>query len=72
MTMQVTEERLKECKDFVSSWLNRETASLKEIQKVRGKLNFVGACVRSSRVFINRILNWLRECYDTQMFSIFP
>jgi hypothetical protein len=65
--MQVTEDRPKEIKDLVSSWLNREPASLKDIQKLLGKLNFVGACVRSSRVFINRILNWLRECYDTQM-----
>jgi hypothetical protein len=67
MTMQVTEERLKEIKGIVFSWLDRDTASLKDIQRLLGKLNFVGACVRSSRVFINRILNWLRECYDSHL-----
>ena len=63
MTMEITKERLKEIKLLVSSWLDRDRASLKEIQQLLGKLNFVGACVRSSRIFVNRILNWLRECY---------
>jgi hypothetical protein len=67
MTLQVAEKRLKDIKDIVSSWLNRDTASLKDIQRLLGKLNFVGACVRSSHGFINRILNWLKECNDSQI-----
>ncbi|XP_053372607.1 uncharacterized protein LOC128546268 isoform X1 [Mercenaria mercenaria] len=63
MAMQVTPDKLSEIKLLIKEWLNRTHASLKDIQKLLGKLNFVGACVRSSRVFINRILNWLRECY---------
>jgi hypothetical protein len=63
MTMEVTEKRLAEIRLLVDIWLSKNTASLKEIQKLLGKLNFVGACVKSSRVFINRILNWLRDCY---------
>jgi hypothetical protein len=63
MTMEVTQERLKEIKFLIKSWLDRDLASLKAIQILLGKLNFVGACVRSSRVFVNRILNWLQECY---------
>ena len=72
MTMEVTPERLIEIRSLIESWLNKEEASLKDIQKLLGKLNFIGSCVRSSRVFVNRILNWLRECYqkDLNIFEI--
>ena len=61
--MEVTKERLEGIKLLITSWLDRERASLKDIQQLLGKLNCVGACVRSSRIFVNRILNWLRESY---------
>ena len=64
MTMEVTKDRLLEIKLLIKEWLNKKSASLKDIQKLLGKLNFVGSCVRSSRIFINRILNWLRDCYQ--------
>lgn len=63
MTMEVTKERLEEIRMLVNAWLDKDSASLKDIQSLLGKLNFVGACIRSSRVFVNRILNRLRECY---------
>ena len=63
MTMSVPPEKLSEVLLLIRSWEHKHVASLQEIQKLLGKLNFVGACVKSSRVFINRILNWLRECY---------
>ena len=66
MTMEVTPERLKEIRSLIQSWLNKNDASLKEIQQLLGKLNFIGACVRSSRIFVNRILNWLRDCYQSE------
>ena len=65
MTMEITSERLVEIRSLINDWLVKEFASLKEIQQLLGKLNFVGACVRSSRIFVNRILNWLRDCYAT-------
>ena len=63
MTMEITPDRLAEIKSLVMLWLDKKTASLKEIQQLLGKLNFVGCCVQPSRVFVNRILNWLRDCY---------
>ena len=60
MTIEVTPERLKEIKILLHTWLNKETASLKEIQSLLGKLNFIAACVRPGRAFISRMLKWLR------------
>ncbi|CAG2194905.1 RP-S9e [Mytilus edulis] len=61
MTMEVTPDRLLEIFDLVSFWLNKDTASLKEVQSLIGKLNFIASCVRPGRIFISRILNFLRE-----------
>lgn len=61
MTMEVTPERLEEISQLVISWLNKTSATLKEVQSLIGKLNFVACCVKPGRIFISRILNFLRE-----------
>ena len=61
MTVEVTPGRLVEIKELVSSWLEKETATLKELQSLIGKLNYVAACVKPGRIFISRLLNWLRQ-----------
>ena len=59
MTMEVTPERLHEIKLLLQTWLDKETSSLKEIQSLLGKLNFIAACVKPGRIFISRMLKWL-------------
>ena len=59
MTIEITEDRLNELR-LLLSWLNREKASLKDIQSLLGKLNFVAACVRPGRIFISRMIKWLK------------
>ena len=65
MTMEITPERLEEIRKLTHSWLEKESASLKQVQSLLGKLNFVAACVKPSRIFIGRLLNWLRSIYDS-------
>ena len=64
MTMSIPLEKLNEIRKLVFGWLSKHYATLKDVQRLLGKLNFIGACVKSSRVFINRILNWLRYCHS--------
>ena len=33
---------------------------MKELQSVLGKLNFIAACIRPGRIFISRLLQWLK------------
>ena len=63
MTVEVTPQRLVEIRSLVEQWLEKESATLKEVQSILGKLNFVAACVRPSRIFVSRILDWLRSIY---------
>ena len=63
MTISVTPERLKEICNLLSIWLQKDTASLREIQSLLGKLDFIAACVRPGRIFISRMLKWLKLLY---------
>ena len=63
LTIEITPERLEEIKLLVKCWLSKTKATLKEVQSLLGKLNFVASCVRSSRIFISRLLQWLRCLY---------
>jgi hypothetical protein len=38
--------------------------------RLLGKLNFVAQCVKPGRIFISRLLNWLREISDKGSFCI--
>ena len=63
MTVEVTEDRLNEIRLLLRTWLDREKATLKDIQSLIGKLNFVAACVKPGRIFISRLMKWLKVLY---------
>jgi hypothetical protein len=60
MTMEVTPDRLIEIKELATAWLGKDLATVKEVQSIIGKLNFVAKCVKPARIFICRMLNFLR------------
>ena len=59
-TLSVTPKRVQELLDHLQLWLQKQSATLKDLHSLVGKLSFVASCVQASRVFIARILNWLR------------
>ena len=61
MVMEVTPERVQDALEEVAGWVTKEETSLKELQRLLGKLHFVCKCVRQGRVFVSRLLNLLRE-----------
>ena len=60
-TMQVVPSRLREILTLLQSWLRKDDATKHEVQQLLGKLFFVAKCVRQSRVFLNRLLAFLRS-----------
>ena len=60
----VTAERILEISLLVESWFRKKKASLKELQSLLGKLHFISACVRPGRIFVSRLLNWLRSAFS--------
>ncbi|VDI75565.1 Hypothetical predicted protein [Mytilus galloprovincialis] len=61
MTLEVTPARLTEILALVNAWLFKSKVFRKEVQSLIGKLNFIASCVKPGRIFISRILNFLRE-----------
>ena len=61
MTMEVTPQRVADTLSEVELWCDKLEASIKEVQSLVGKLQFVCKCVRQGRVFVSRVLNFLRD-----------
>ena len=70
LTIAIDENRITEIRLLVECWMHKRMASKKELQSLLGKLNFVAQCVKPGRIFISRLLNWLREISDKGSFCI--
>ena len=71
-TLSVTNERLKEILALLEVWKKKQVASKTEVQSLIGKLNFVAACVRPSRIFMSRLLSLLRSMKDDTTVQLNP
>ena len=60
MTMEVSPDKLQEIITETDRWLHKTAASRKEAESLIGKLQFVAKCVRAGRIFIARLINWIR------------
>ena len=60
MTMEMTPEHLNKLKQLLNEWLDKEQATLREVQQILGKLSFACSTVRSGRVFVSKIINMLK------------
>jgi hypothetical protein len=60
MTVCIPCHKLHELKALITAFLNRKKISLRDLQRLVGKLNFFGKAIRSSRAF-------LRRFYDAMM-----
>ena len=70
MTLEVTSDRMHDILCLLKVWVDKKLASKKEVQSLVGKLVFVASCVRPGRIFISRMLNFLREMPDETTLSL--
>lgn len=60
LTLSLDQERIEEILDLLKQWLTRKSTKRKELESLIAKLSFAANCVRPGRVFIARLLNFLR------------
>ena len=72
LTLKITPKRLNKILSLLRLWLEKDQATLKELQSLLGKLNFVAHCVKPARIFICRLLNWLRKIHSSEGPQIIP
>ena len=61
LTLTIPKEKWDEVKLLLRNWMSKEKATLKEVQSLAGSLNFVCRCVKSGRIYLAHILNFLRS-----------
>ena len=60
MTMELPRDKVREIMQEADSWLYKSHATRREVESLIGKLQFAARCVRIGRIFIARLINWLR------------
>ena len=60
MTMEIPEDKIKQIKEELEGWLFRQAANRKEAESLVGKLQFMGKCIKPGRIFIARLINWMK------------
>ena len=62
MSLEITKDRLQDIIAELQLWKSKVWATKREVQSLVGLLQFVASCVSPGRIFISRMLNFLREC----------
>ena len=61
LTLTIPSDKRQEIQLVLKKWAKKEFATKNQTQKLAGLLNFACRCVRSGRVYLSRILNYLRS-----------
>ena len=61
MTMEISLEKMQEIKQELDIWLHNDTASRREVESIIGKLQFMAKCVKAGRIFLSRLINWIKQ-----------
>ena len=70
MTMEISKEKMLEIQQELETWLLRTTARRKEAESLIGKLQFLAKCVRAGRIFISRLIQWIRTMDRNKRYAI--
>ena len=70
LTLSVSEERLRETMELLETWLGKAHMTRKDVEQIAGKLGFIASCVRPGRLFISRILEFMRGLPNVGSFPV--
>ena len=71
-TLSIPDEKLQEIHNKCTSWRGRTRCTKRQLQSLLGSLLYVSKCVRSSRFFLNRLLDVLRSMHDKDQVQLSP
>ena len=70
MTMEIPQEKMVQINNELACWLTRTKATRREVESLIGKLQFLAKCIRAGRIFIARLIQWIKGMDRTQVYSI--
>ena len=60
LTLEISQDRLVEIQELLEQWLQKTHVSRREVEVMVGKLGFIASCVRPGRLFVSRLLEFMR------------
>ena len=69
-TIAIPDQKLRQIKESVISWQQKDRCSRRQLQSLLGQLLYVHKCVRPARIFLNRMLDLLRQNYDASFINL--
>ena len=70
MTMELPQDKVEDLQVELGSWLYKTMASRREMESLVGKLQFASKCIRPGRVFVARLINWMRNRARGQVYKL--
>ena len=65
-TIAIPPEKLEQINQAVTHWLSKDVASKRRLQSILGLLLYINKCVKPARIFLNRMLELLRDSHGCQ------
>ena len=60
MTMEISEQKIQDIMTELRTWLYKGSATRKEVESLIGKLQFLAKCIKAGRIFLSRLIQWIR------------
>ena len=61
MTMEISQEKMKDIQAELNTWLLKTAATRREVESLIGKLQFMAKCIKPGRIFLSRLIQWIRQ-----------
>ena len=71
-TISIPPEKLQQILRNVTDWVGRKRCTKRQLQSLLGQLLYIHKCVKPARVFLNRMLDLLRQNYDATCIKLTP
>ena len=69
-TVAIPDDKMRQIRQSVTEWQTKKICSKRQLQSLLGQLLYVHKCVRPSRIFLNRMLELLRQNYDASTIKL--
>ena len=70
MIMGISMEKVQDIVQELATWTYRTNAHRQEVESLIGKLQFLAKCVRPGRIFLSRLIQWIKGMDRSHMYPI--
>ena len=69
-TISIPESKMKRVRHMIHEWQNKRFASKQQLQSLLGNLLYIHKCIKPARIFVNRMLDVLRQNYGKRSITL--